>query len=265
MRAFLARLNQDDTLDLSFKVDQHEYLGRLIPQEDGKILAAPAVRFNSDGTRDLTFVPRLADCSPVWSVVPQPDGKVLIGASPWCPSGLPVFRLNADGSRDSTFSSPFGPQIDVLGVLLQPDGKVLIGFDDYEAPETPGIARLNADGSIDATFRPGTGVGNIFGDHGDVRCLALQPNGDILIAGRFTSFDGAARWRVARIFGDRPELSITRTGPNLLRLSWPAISSPLKLQEFRSDASVWADFLHVTTNSIDLPIDSGGRLYRLNQ
>jgi hypothetical protein len=55
------------------------------------------------------------------------------------------------------------------------------------------IARLNADGSPDASFDPGTGANNT------VRSVAVQPDGRMLIGGDFTSINGVACWRVARL------------------------------------------------------------------
>ena len=49
------------------------------------------------------------------------------------------------------------------------------------------IARLNADGSLDATFNPGTAIG---GTTPVVYSVAVQLNGQVLIAGQFTSANG---------------------------------------------------------------------------
>ena len=58
------------------------------------------------------------------------------------------------------------------------------------------IARLNPDGSVDTNFNPGAGP------NAGIRCLALQPDGKILVGGVFTSVDGAPRNRIARLKED---------------------------------------------------------------
>ena len=55
------------------------------------------------------------------------------------------------------------------------------------------IARLNADGSLDTGFDPGAGASN------EVDAIALQPNGKIVIGGRFTTVGGTGRSRIARL------------------------------------------------------------------
>jgi uncharacterized delta-60 repeat protein len=55
------------------------------------------------------------------------------------------------------------------------------------------IAKLSKNGSLDQAF--GTGVGA----NGPVYAMALDSNGRILIGGNFTTFDGVARNRIARL------------------------------------------------------------------
>ena len=51
-------------------------------------------------------------------------------------------------------------------------------------------------GSLDATFNPGSGP------NGTVTCMALETNGQIVIGGNFTSFNGASQNHVARLNAD---------------------------------------------------------------
>jgi uncharacterized delta-60 repeat protein len=67
-------------------------------------------------------------------------------------------------------------------------------------------------GSLDITFNPGPGVNN-----GEVFCMVLETNGQIVIGGNFASFNGANRTDVARVNSDG---SVDTTfdpgvGPNL--------------------------------------------------
>ena len=56
-----------------------------------------------------------------------------------------------------------------------------------------GIARLNANGTLDTSFDPGTGANDM------VEGLALQPDGRVLIFGRFTAVNGITNPYVARL------------------------------------------------------------------
>lgn len=51
-------------------------------------------------------------------------------------------------------------------------------------------------GSLDMTFNPGSGA------NGQVCCMALQTNGQIVIGGNFTTFNGASQNHVARLNAD---------------------------------------------------------------
>src|SRR5205814_1510611 len=59
-----------------------------------------------------------------------------------------------------------------------------------------GIARINSDGSLDSSFDPGSGANN------EVDGIAVQDDGKILIGGLFTTYNGTARNRIARINSD---------------------------------------------------------------
>lgn len=70
-------------------------------------------------------------------------------------------------------------------IRVQPDGKIVVGgnFGTYNGVPRKSLARLNADGSLDETFRTGIGVG------GSVEDLELLPNGNLVVAGNFGSYD----------------------------------------------------------------------------
>lgn len=165
------------------------------------------------GRLDPTFIaPELALTSGgrVNCVAVQPDGKILIGGMFSFVRGQPrggIARLNADGTLEdiSTFNAGSGisNSSEIFSIAVQPsDGKILIGGDFTEVDGQPrvGIARLNANGTVESTaaFNPGTGTAGPFGS-GPVRGVAMQPDGKIVIVGRFTSVDGQARSGIARL------------------------------------------------------------------
>src|SRR5947207_3190779 len=101
-----------------------------------------------------------------------------------------VMRLNADGTRDTTFNpGGVGADNSVAAVALQPDGKIVLGgfFTKYnsDAAASDMVMRLNADGTRDTTFNPGG-----LGADSDVQAVAVQADGEIVIGGEFTRYNG---------------------------------------------------------------------------
>jgi uncharacterized delta-60 repeat protein len=198
----IARLNTDGSLDTGFNPGGGtKYVYAVAVQANGQVLIAGGfkavngvlrnrvARLNANGSLDPGFVPATSIEGSFTSVVPQPNGKVLLGGS--FPS---VTRLNHDGSFDPSFTST-STDTSVYALLVQPDGKVLISgsFTLVNGVPRKGFARLNADGSLDDTFNPGASAG--------IGPMLLQPDGKLLVAGGFTSMNGVARWRVARLNG----------------------------------------------------------------
>ena len=75
----------------------------------------------------------------------------------------------------------------VFAVAVQPDGKILVGGNFTMLGGTPHnrIGRLNVDGTVDTTFSNTAGA-----DNGIVRAIAVQANGQIIVAGSFTTLNG---------------------------------------------------------------------------
>ncbi|MCI0748308.1 MAG: immunoglobulin domain-containing protein [Verrucomicrobia subdivision 3 bacterium] len=83
-------------------------------------------------------------------------------------------------------------------MAIQPDSKILIGgdFTGVNDVARSGIARLNSNGTLDRCFDPGTGFNNY------PLAIEIQPDGKILVGGRFTAIDGVPRNRIARLNSD---------------------------------------------------------------
>ncbi|MFZ1691715.1 MAG: hypothetical protein WAT74_00845 [Flavobacteriales bacterium] len=142
-----------------------------------------------------------ANISPVSACLVQPDGKILIGGSFTTYNTQPgrgFNRLNSDGTLDAAFLIGTGVVGNVTAIARQPDGKIIIGgsFGSYNGTTRANIARLNADGSLDTGFDPLAGPGSA------VHSIALQPDGKILIGGTFSTYNGTARSRIARLNAD---------------------------------------------------------------
>jgi len=101
-------------------------------------------------------------------------------------TGTALHSQNASPVVDGFNPNPNGI---VNSIVLQPDGKILMGgyFTQVQPEGNPlvgrsYIARLNHDGSVDTSFSPSA--------NGVVRAIALQPNGQIIVGGEFTTFQG---------------------------------------------------------------------------
>jgi uncharacterized delta-60 repeat protein len=159
---------------------------------------------------DASFDPGLgAQGGIVETVLPQPDGKVLICGDFTSFNNADrgfVARLNADGSVDESFNAH--PGYWVRHMALQADGKIVIGgfFTNVEGLPRNRVARLNSDGSLDKSFDPGTGAETkiVEGDDKDpfVFAVAIQPNGKILIAGNFRTYNAVPSTGLARLNSD---------------------------------------------------------------
>jgi uncharacterized delta-60 repeat protein len=147
-------------------------------------------RLNAYGGLDGSFDPGDGPNGLVGSLAVQPDGKVIIGGAFSFVNGLNrpgIARLRADGSLDLSFNPVSGPSGSML--VLQTNGQILV-----TGGNGPSIARLNADGLVDPAFDPGSGASG-----GPVVCVAVQPDGKMLVGGAFTSFNGIVRKYVARL------------------------------------------------------------------
>jgi uncharacterized delta-60 repeat protein/uncharacterized repeat protein (TIGR01451 family) len=105
------------------------------------------------------------------------------------------------GSIDTTFitgTGPDRPDKPVHSILIQPDGYLIIGgeFGFYNNVIRKGIARIDSIGRLDPSFDIGDG----FNDQ--LRAMALQPDGKIVIGGFFTQVNGVNRSRIARLNKD---------------------------------------------------------------
>lgn len=188
-------------------------------QEDGKIIAvgefttfggtnhSRVVRLNPDGSIDPSFAPGYGANGTVRAVAIQSDGKIVLGGDFWSFNGLDhhyLVRLNPDGSVDGSFDANranlgsenfFGS---LRSLAIQPDGKILFGgtFSDPGNLNRVRIDRLHTDGSLDTSFKP------VAGADGYPYAITLQTDGKILVAGRFTTFNGAPAGRVVRLLAD---------------------------------------------------------------
>jgi uncharacterized delta-60 repeat protein len=211
----VTRLNADGSLDTSFDpgTGVNSTVYSFAVQPDGKIVIGGSfttyngtsrnyiARLNSDGSLDTSFVVGTGANNPVWSVATQADGKIVVGGDFTTYNGTTrnrIARLHSDGSLDTSFVVGTGANVRVRSIAVQDDGKIVIGglFTTYNDVARNYIASLNANGSLDTSFVVGTGANNW------VNSVAVQDDGKIVIGGTFTTYNGTARNRIARLNAD---------------------------------------------------------------
>lgn len=218
----VARYNFDGSLDTTFngtgKVStpvgaQNDQGYAVALQSSGKIVVAGfsqnagtddflVVRYDSGGQLDNTFdIDHFVRTSVgtnevITGVVIQTDGKIVaVGhAFTGATTDFAVARYSADGQLDPTFGStgivttPFGPgSCTSSSIGLQTDGKIVCAGLYYDGADNDvALLRYNMDGSLDSSFGTGgkvtTAVGAV---HDYASCMAIQPDGKIVIAGAF--------------------------------------------------------------------------------
>src|SRR5438552_17198190 len=99
------------------------------------------------------------------------------------------------GQVDTTFVPAPGTNDAVNVVIPQHDGKVIAAgrFTFANNIVRNRIARFNFDGSLDTGFDPGTGA------DAEITAAVLRSDGRIIVAGRFTSFNGFTHNRICRL------------------------------------------------------------------
>jgi uncharacterized delta-60 repeat protein len=213
-RNHVARFNTDGTLDTSFDPNTDRTVLSLAVQANGQVLigggfttlqangaTSPttrncAARVNSDGSLDTSFDPE--PNGSVMTILVLSTGQILFGGqfTQVQPNGATNYtqvdflaRLNADGTLDGTYI--VNPLASVSALALQPDGKLLVGGTFTQiypavgvaAITTPYIARINGDGTVDGGFTASPNQA--------VNAIAIQPDGNIVIGGYFTTLSPA--------------------------------------------------------------------------
>ena len=198
-------------------------------QPDGKIVITGrtsnasydnflVMRYNSDGSLDTSFdsdgiviTDYMGGIETGWSVLIQPDNKIVIAGTHWSPvlkDDIAIVRYNTDGSLDTTFDSDGIVTTDINGfaeyawaAALQTDGKILIaGYDDSMlVTRNFAVVRYNTNGSLDTTFGSGGIVTTVMGGvSSEIRAIAIQPNGKIVVGGSVTYNISVRNFALAR-------------------------------------------------------------------
>lgn len=146
---------------------------------------------------DFILAPAQGVAGVVNAFAPGPGGSVYVAGEYTAVHGVArrgVARLLANGTVDPAFDPAIGPDGSVTALATQPDGRPLIAgeFGSVGGRPRTQLARLNTDGSLDETFNAGDGpywVGTGRDEPGRILALAVQPDGKILVGGRFSVFN----------------------------------------------------------------------------
>ncbi|WP_445720334.1 T9SS type A sorting domain-containing protein [Flavobacterium sp.] len=223
----IIRLNTDSSKDTSFNIGPgfNNLVYSTQQQTDGKILVGGnftsykgvaekyIIRLNADGSKDTSFNTGTGFNEGVQTIQLQTDGKILVGGNFTSYKGVTekyIIRLNADGSKDTSFNTGTGFNNIVYSIQQQTDGKILVGgeFTAYNSAiaSEKRIIRLNTDGSKDTSFNTGTGFNAV------VFTIQQQPDGKILVGGRFISYKGVTENAIIRLNADGSKDTSFNTG-----------------------------------------------------
>lgn len=202
----IARLYPDGTPDAGFDPNANGEVNGLAVQPDGKILVAGdftmisgvsrnrIARLNPDGSLDLGFNPNANNI--VEGLAVQNDAKILVWGWFTSMTGVTrnrIARLHPDGSLDSGFNPNASGR--VYSLALRPDGKMIVGgwFENVGGLYHQGLLRLNADGSFDRDFDSRSNRIDL------IQTVAAQPDGKVIVSGRFKTASGSTYERIARL------------------------------------------------------------------
>jgi uncharacterized delta-60 repeat protein len=195
----LIRLGLDGASDQSFRTFAWAAPTCLLLANDNRLWTGGW----SDWLRTLAPDGTLAWSSPNVSGISvlalQPDQKVLVGVSSW--SGLGLARLLPNGDYDPSFVATGAREMSVAAIAVQPEGQILCGGSSPGSSSGPCLVRLNGDGTLDgqftgqlATFESTNGMGGPV-----ITALLLQPDGGVLVGGRFDRVGGRATRNLVRL------------------------------------------------------------------
>ena len=208
-RNHIARFNADGSLDTSFDpnvtgtiidalalqmVDGEQRIligGQFNAIGDSSEPRNNIARLHPDGSLDNSFSTSVDNR--VRSIVFTNDNRILIGGDFSNIGSIAIdriARLSAAGLFDAGFSSPFIEPISnsnlVFSIAVQANDQIVIGgtFLNIGDASRNRVARLNDNGNLDTNFV----TPSISGD-GVVNSVLVQPDGRVLLGGRFNNVD----------------------------------------------------------------------------
>ncbi|BFM42764.1 hypothetical protein CFS9_14050 [Flavobacterium sp. CFS9] len=156
-------------------------------------------RVLADGSYDATFNSgQLGANNMIKSGALQLDGRIIFGGNFTKYNGAAfnrIIRVLPDGAIDNTFNVGSGFNGQIYSIAIQPDEKIIVAgnFTSYNGTPVGRIIRLLQSGLRDLSFDIGVGADGI------IEAILIQPDGKILVGGRFDSFNGNSSHRLIRL------------------------------------------------------------------
>ena len=179
-------------------------------QRDGKIVVVGStdhkpttdivlIRYNENGSIDYSFgingivITDLNSSLDIGkSIVIQIDGKIVVSGFTHIINKffMTLLRYDSNGELDPTFGNGGIIVTEINGrrgkmdMAIQNDGKIiLVGPSEVENSHHFTVLRFNNNGSLDKNFGIKGVTKTIIGDHSEAESVALDLNGDIVVAG----------------------------------------------------------------------------------
>lgn len=221
-------LPSEDDPSAAVALEDGSILFATVPEYQSADWTGQLYRFLPDGTLDSGFQPPQSLFGGVNTMLVQPDGRILLGGTLRVPSGAKgIARLLPNGARDQDFlvGSGVGPlqSSRVYTMALMPDGRIIIAgaFTSYQGIPATRITCLNPDGTPCTDFAT-TGPTNSMAGGVVIVSIAPLPDGRLVLAGNFGSYDGGSSTSMAIALPDGtvdPTFSIG-TGPDYPAFPW---------------------------------------------
>ena len=209
----IVRLNSNGSVDNTFKsIPGASSTVEIIElQPDGKIMIGGdfnsydnfsnirIARADIDGSKDAAFADTIFASRAVKCFGIQPNGYIVVGGN------FVVFNLQAknrfekitpNGLQDIFFNVGQGANDRIEGIKIMNDGNILLAgaFTKIKNQSLNRLAMIDSFGNINYSFNTGIGADEY------INSLAIQPDGKILIAGAFKSYNGITRNGIARLY-----------------------------------------------------------------
>lgn len=231
---YLTRLLPDGSIDTTFVISPSSLIRDVIPQADGTYLVAGyfsnwdqtdlstdsgLVKIANDGS--LLSPDFVTDQPRVNSLFQLSNGDLFAGYQ-----NLSMEMLGSDGLPVTDRFENFDPNSSINDLIESPEGLIYLGglFTEISGQSVNRLTRTTSDGSLDPSFNVGTG----FNDQ--VISLALNDDGSIWVAGRFTQYNGSPASYITLLTGTL-EPPVTRTFADFIS----ATNLPVQDQGFTLD------------------------------
>ena len=215
----LIRFAKDGNIDKSFGYkgllitpisDEEDVASSVAIQQDGKIVVVGStdhkpttdivlIRYNENGSLDYTFGIGgivITDINLGFdigkSIAIQGDGKLIVSGFTYVGNKffMTLLRYDSNGVLDPTFGISGIIVTDINGrrgkmdMVIQNDGKIiLVGPSEIENSHHFTVLRFNNNGSLDQSFGKNGITKTIIGDYSEAESVALDSDGDIVVAG----------------------------------------------------------------------------------